>query len=859
MRKLFLLFLPIFFISCDPSKKIVEAPEFTFLDTLEVSAPKPEALKTDVDYTPEKYTGSYTRINDLIHTKLELSFDWEKEAVKGIATLQFRPVFYPTNTLTLDAKGFDIHAIRMKNQAKSLAYEYDDRQLIIQLDKMYTAMDNYEIRIEYTAFPARLPVGGSEAITSDQGLFFINADGSDSEKPQQIWTQGETEYNSRWFPTVDKPNERCTQEIYLTVQDRFKTLSNGLLINSKPASNGMRTDYWKMDLPHAPYLFMLAIGEFAVVEEKWNNIPVSYYVEPAYKNDAKAIFAHTPEMLSFFSEITGYPYPWPKYSQVVVRDYVSGAMENTSAVIYGDFVQKSTKELIDNHNDRIVAHEMFHHWFGDLVTCESWANLTMNEGFANYSEYLWLEHKYGKYEADHALRGDVNGYLDATGMGGMHPLIHFAHEDKEDMFDAHSYNKGGAVLHMLRNEIGDKAFFAGLKKYLEDNKFTAVEVHDLRLAMEAVTGRDLNWFFNQWYLSEGHPEVSITHDYNATTKQYNLTIEQTQDPDRHLAVFQMPLAVDIYIGKRMPIRENILMNQRKQTFSFDVTEAPQLVNVDADKGMLWVKDDKRTPESFVFQYYNGKNYRDKFEALDYIVEKNHPQKEEILAHVLDDGFWVFRRKGLKELDLTGDNASLWSKVADLAKNDPDSRVRAKALARIGESNNKKYGDLLQQVVKTSKTYGDVSAALSSLALVDPAKGELLAATLAQDNNIETVLAVARAYAAIGDEKHLPYFFEKLPLFKGFDVFPFFESFTTQAIAIKQPASMDTLVGKMLNLASDSNTPKWKRFSAARLIAELSGKMAEDGNMEQAKKYRDIFDQVVAQEKDGQLKGIYGRF
>ena len=859
MRQLLILLsIGTFLLGCDPSKRIYEAAEFTQLDTLEITAAAPPALKAEEDYIPPLYNPSYTRINDLLHTKLELSFDWPKEAVKGTAHLRFRPFFYPTNTLELDAKGFDIHAIRMKNRAKSLEYEYDGEKLVIQLDKMYTAMDEYELRIEYTAFPARLPVGGSRAITSDQGLFFINPRGEDPNKPQQIWTQGETEYNSRWFPTIDKPNERCSQEIYLTVQDRFKTLSNGLLVSSVSNGKGMRTDYWKMDQPHAPYLFMLAIGEFAVVEESWNGIPVTYYVEPEYEQDAKTIFAHTPEMLSFFSDLIDYPYPWDKYAQVVVRDYVSGAMENTTAVIFGDFVQAHAKELIDNHNDRIVAHEMFHHWFGDLVTCESWANLTMNEGFANYSEYLWLEHKYGKDEAEHAMRGDQEGYFDATSMGDIHPLIHFAHEDKEDMFDAHSYNKGGAVLHMLRLELGDEAFFAGLKRYLSENKYTAVEVHDLRLAMEDVSGRDLNWFFNQWYLGQGHPEVVIDHIYNEEKKQYNLVIHQQQDPDRNYAVFQLPLYVDIYIGKRMPIRKKIQVNRRKQTFTFDVAEKPLLVNVDAEKGMLWTKKDNRPGSSFVFQYYQAKNYRDKFESIDHVVRMQHPQRDEILEHALNDEFWVFRRKGIKELQIDPENSALWKKIAELAENDPDSRVRARALAKLAESGNTKFAKLLERSIRASRTYPEVSQALGALARLDAARAEHMAAALAKENNIYTVLGVAQAYAAIGDPKHLDYFLDKLPLFDGFDVFPFFEAFTEQASHIKKEETLTALVKQMKSMAANPSTPKWTRFSAARLIAVLADIQMESGKSELGKQYRETFEHIVQEEKDGQLRSIYSR-
>ncbi|MEM8909604.1 MAG: M1 family metallopeptidase, partial [Bacteroidota bacterium] len=463
------------------------------LDTMVVTAPKPNKLKTPQEYSLPPYAPSFTLDNDLLHTILDLRFNWAEELVYGKATLKLQPWFYPTNQVRLDAKDFDFHSITLVGEQEQLKYDYDGSQIIIYLGKTFTRTEQYELLIDYTARPSRMGgQGGSAAITSDQGLFFINPKGEEPDKPTQIWTLGETEWNSRWFPTIDKPNERCTQEMYLTVEDKYQTLSNGLMLSSTKNADGTRTDYYKMDQPHAPYLFMITIGEFAVEKESWEGIPLEYYVEHDYKESAKNIFAHTPEMLTFFSKITGVKFPWPKYSQVVVRDFVSGAMENTTGVTFGDFVQKTNRELIDNHNDGIVAHELFHHWFGDYVTCESWSNLTMNEGFANYSEYLWFEHKYGVDDADRHRQSEMRGYLESTATGGAHPLIHFGVADKEDMFDAHSYNKGGLVLHMLRNYIGDDAFFATLEKYLKDNAYAAVEAHDLRLVTEEVCGQDFN-------------------------------------------------------------------------------------------------------------------------------------------------------------------------------------------------------------------------------------------------------------------------------------------------------------------------------------------------------------------------------
>lgn len=579
------IFVLTFIFGCDKNKRAAQSiPVVAFeqrdLDTLVVSAPKVDfnAPKNEA-YAFIPYSPSYTLRNDLIHTVLDLKFDWEKQHVLGKATLTLKPYFYPTKILSLDAKGFEIHSLTMTDSKQELKYAYDGEVLTVDLGKIYSAEEEYTIKIDYTAMPAETGgQGGSAAITSDQGLFFINHDNSDPNKPMQIWTQGETEWNSRWFPTIDKPNERCTQETYITVEDRFETLSNGLMVSSTENENGTRTDYWKMDQPHAPYLFMVVVGDFAVVKDEWNGMPVDYYVEPAYEEDAKDIFAHTPEMLGFFSKKLGVQYPWKKFSQIIVRDYVSGAMENTTSVIFGEFVQKTKRELIDNDNDGIVAHEMFHHWFGDYVTCESWANLTLNEGFANYAEYLWYEHKYGKDRADSHRQGELEAYVESVSLGGAHPLIYFGYDDKEDMFDRHSYNKGGLVLHMLRHYVGEEAFFAALKKYLTDNAYSSVEAHNLRLAFEAVTGEDLNWFFDQWYFSSGHPKLNINYDYDETAGTINVVILQEQDPATSPLVFKLPFAIDIYTGTNLPTRHEVVMDQRKQVFSFNVSEKPTLVS-----------------------------------------------------------------------------------------------------------------------------------------------------------------------------------------------------------------------------------------------------------------------------------------
>ena len=821
------------------------------LDTLVVSADKPNNLKTPEEYKLPVYRGSYKLENDIIHTALDLKFDWEKEHVLGKATLTIKPWFYAVDKITLDAKDFDIHKINYAGQSTPLKYEYDNQRLTILLGKTIKRGEQYKLEIDYTAKPAELGgQGGSAAITSDQGLFFINPRNEDSEKPQQIWTQGETEWNSRWFPTTDKPNERCTQEMYLTVEDKYVTLSNGLLKSSKKNADGTRTDYWKMDMPHAPYLFMIAVGEFAVVKETWENIPLEYYVEPAYKADAKKIFDHTPEMLSFFSKITGVKYPWQKYSQVVVRDYVSGAMENTTGVIFGDFVQKTERELIDNHNDGIVAHEMFHHWFGDYVTCESWANLTMNEGFANYSEYLWFEHKYGREEADRHLRNEMNGYLGSVGQGGAHPLIHWGYNDKEDMFDAHSYNKGGLVLHMLRNLVGDEAFFAGLEKYLKDNALTAVEAHDLRLAFEEVTGQDLKWFFDQWFFAAGHPQLKVSYDLQPN--QVAVTVEQTQNADEFPAIFILPFSIDLYTADGQSTRHEVVLDRRKQTFNLPTAGPTALVNFDANRMLLAEVEEEQSTEDYIFQYNNAPLYADKYEALSNLAEVETPAAKSIFAKALKDSFWEIRGLAMRSTDQS--DPTILAQIKNIAQSDANSKVRAAALSTLGSTGLKEYQSLLENSARTEQAYPAVAAALGGLAEIDKEAALKMAAPLEKETNAEILNALGEVFSKAGAVDKLSFYedhWNDLDIYATFALFENYYSLLKQA----DDATITTSTAKLNGFATNLDNSPWKRFGAIKALHDLKSNYMDQGMKLKAEPITIMLNRIKERETNEQLKAI----
>lgn len=830
MKKILFLALLISIVSCTP-KPITMIPdaEFQQLDTLVISAPKKESKI--VGYELARYNPSAKRVNDLVHTKLDIRFNWEKEQVIGKATLTLTPIFHPVSSVTLDAKGFEFSKVALAS-GKELKYDYDGQQITITLDALYKRGSDYTLDLEYIATPAA--DGGSAAISSDKGLFFINPRGEDPEKPQQIWTQGETENNSRWFPTIDKPNERTTQELYVTVQDTYETLSNGILVNSTKNADGTRTDYWKMDIPHAPYLFALTVGDFAVVKDKWKGIDVDYYVEPEYEEHARAIFPYTPEMLTYFSDVLDFQFPWQKYSQVVVRDFVSGAMENTTAVIFGEFMQATERELLDVlTNEKIVAHEMMHHWFGDYVTCESWSNLTLNEGFANYSEYLWLEHKYGRDEADAHWLEEFEGYLSQARGQGIHPLIHYSYEDKEDMFDAHSYNKGGMVLHMLRSYLGDEAFFAGLTKYLKDNALTAVEVDELRMAFEDTVGEDLNWFFNQWFLEQGHPNLEFSKYYNPETKNLELTVLQTQDPERMPSVFELPIAVDIYTSEDNKTRETIRMTQREQTFLVPFSGEPAFVDFDPEKVLLAEKEEEKSDSELIFQYYNTSSFANRLESLRGLAESINPDAEGVYQAALLDDFWVMRLIGVNALGVREGTADL---VENLAQNDPHSQVRSIAVSQLGASGDKKYIPALSKAMKDEPSYAVQGAALVALTQLDNEAALAAAKNLENTDNSELLAAVAQIYVASGDPKYLPFFEKGLKGIDGYGAISFFENYGKLAAQGDKEVLVNA-AEKMNAIGGDMTTSPFRRFAAVKTLNDFY-LAAHDGSVN---------------EKDSQLK------
>jgi len=659
-----------FLLSCS-------TPKMVNLDPVTVTENRPESTV---------YRGSYTRKTDLINTRLDLSFDWDSAYVHGKATILAKPYFYPTDQLLLNANGFRINSVSLVNSydKKPLQYSYDGKILSITLDKVYNNEQNYTVFIDYVAMPNKLKIGEDISSSGDRGMYFINIDGKNKDKPKQIWTQGETECNSNWFPTINDTQEKMTQELNITVPNEFVSLSNGTLKFSSMNGDGTRTDSWRQEQAHSTYLTMLAAGNFTITKDKWRDKEVSYYTELAYASTARLVFGNTPQMMEFFSVKLGVDYPWDKYSQIVVRDFVSGAMENTSATVFYEGLNMSEGQLIDQNQDDIISHELFHHWFGDLVTAESWANLPLNESFATYAEYLWDEFKNGRDQADFKGFQDLSVYIGNKSKENV-DVIRFDYADREHMFDEISYQKGGRIIHMLRKTVGDAAFFKALNLYLTRNAYKSAEIHDLRLVFEEVTGTDMNWFFNQWFLASGHPVLDIQNTFDPERKEVSVTIRQNQDLSK-TPLYRIPIAIDIYINGKVE-RKDIVLDKQKQSFIFPVAALPDLVNVDAEKYILAEKSEIKTLQQYVFQYEHAPLFMDRMEAVIMLLQKKDESlSKRILISAFKDKNWVIRNAALLVLESLSneEKISVYGKIKELALKDSNSQVRASAVEILGK-------------------------------------------------------------------------------------------------------------------------------------------------------------------------------
>ena len=639
---------------------------------------------------------------DLQHSKIALKFDVEQKKIIGDVTHTLTTLRDNTNKLAFDSVGLAIQSVTVNKTAAK--FETTATQLIVPLASVAKKGDKFEVEIKYEGKPSK-------------GTYFILPDQDYPQQPKEIWTQGESEDTRYYLPTYDYPNDRLTTETVLTVPAAWLTVANGKLIGVKDAGNGLKTWTWQESLPSSTYLITVVAGEFEEVRDSWRGKPVTYYAPKGRGDRLKINYSRTPQMLELFSKKLGVDYPWEKYAQSMVDDFVAGGMENSSATTNASssLVNPLLAPEYATGQDPLISHELGHQWFGDLVTCKDWGNIWLNEGFATFMETLWSENYFPKEQSEYERWSSVREWFEQANLWAK-PIVRHDFDDSSE-FDGNAYGKGGLVLYMLRHQLGDDAFYRGLKHYLEVNRGKNVVTADLAKAIEEETHTNLDQFFSQWVYGAGAPKFDLSYSYDDTKHQVMLKVKQAQKIEGRVGLFHIPTDVEITTAagaKEYPIT----VSKAEEAFSFPADSAPAMVlfdkgghilksaefhkekkewlyqlknaseiadRADAAQALAKLKEDTEVDAALGDTLRNDKAWGVRVTAADALGERKSPAGAKLLLEGLNSATepWV-RNRIVAALGNFKDSPEIAAKLDSVAKDDKSYRARAAALLALGK-------------------------------------------------------------------------------------------------------------------------------------------------------------------------------
>jgi aminopeptidase N len=636
---------------------------------------------------------------DTLNITLNLRFDWEQEQAIGTATITFSPLNANLRRVEFDAANMTFNSVKLASGAP-LQYEADakNEKLRVTLDRAYQPANVITVVIDYHT-NGKANAGG--LVNSSRGLTFIKPRADDPNRPRQIWSQGEAEQNHYWFPCFDHPNDFATSETIITVEKPLMVISNGRLLETKDNRDNTRTFHWKIEQPHASYLTSIVVGEYTPIEQKYLDVPVISYVYPSEVNEGRVTTARMAEMVKFFSEKTGVKYPYAKYAQTMTRDF-GGGMENISATTQTDQMIHDARFELDADSDGLQSHELAHQWFGDYVTCRTWADIWLNESFATYFQAMWDEHRLGRDDFLYLdVKGNQDAYYAAWRNNIRRPIVTSNYQNPDAVFDTYAYPRGGAVLHMLRMTLGEENWWRSINHYLTKYAHQPVETEQLRIAIEETTGQPMDWFFDQWLYRMGHPVFRVTKNYDAATRNLTLTVRQEQKPDPdsdypQATYFRTPVDIEVATGtdeKSVKVTRVWIEPKEEQTFTFPVEAEPRLVNFDYNDTIIKeLKFDKPTDE-LIYQLSRDEDLMGRMWALGQLTERMKAQttaeteKQQIAQAIstalTNDKSWSMRAEAAAALNGVTSDAARNALIA--AAKDSKARVRARAIASLGAS------------------------------------------------------------------------------------------------------------------------------------------------------------------------------
>jgi len=724
---------------------------------------------------------SRDRKADVRHTRLEIALDFRRRRVSGTATHRFVPILDGLSSIEFDCEELRVRRVRLKGRRAPLRFTHSDGVLSVRFPRPLRAGRAAEVSVEYQGSPRR-------------GLYFCAPDEHRPDRLVQAWTQGQDEDARFWFPCYDYPNEKATTEVIATVPAAMTAISNGRLVRrTVDRRRGTATFHWRQAIPHVSYLVTLVAGEFEAIRQRWREVPMTVWAPPGRAADARRACGKTPRMMEFFSRFTGAPYPYEKYDQVFVQDFIFGGMENTTATTLTDTALLDRRSFLDVSMDGLVAHELAHQWFGDLLTCRDWSHAWLNEGFATYFDALFREHDLGRDEYLFYILSYRDNYLSEDGGHYRRSIVTKTYRDPVEIFDRHLYEKGALVLHMLRGVLGDDLFRRAIRLYVARHREGSVETVDLRRACEEVSGRDLGPFFDQWVFRGGHPDLKASFAWDEKRKTATVTVKQVQGTDDDTpATFRMPISIAFHLGRGRVETLRAELRDREHAFEMRLPSRPRFVNLDPGMGILKTLDFAPPREMLAAQLADDPDLVGRVHAAGCLGKDASPDAVDALARCLgrEREFWgvraaaaaalgkartapardalvralrgrhpKIRRAAVRALgEWQGDAAAAAALHALASKGDPSCVVEAESLAALGKTRSPRAFDLLAEAYEGRPAWNEIlrAGALAGLAALRDARGVAKARDGARPERHNALRAAAvPALAKLADAKDAP--------------------------------------------------------------------------------------------------------
>ncbi|MCP3136192.1 M1 family aminopeptidase [Pyxidicoccus xibeiensis] len=600
------------------------------------------------------------------HVRLELDLDFDQRRLSGLCTTRISAV-RPVSHVTFDAVDLDVSQALV--DGRPVRFSNSGAHVRVELPAPLDTGRACEVTLHYACRPRR-------------GLYFWGPDAGYPDRPRQAWTQGQDIDARAWFPSLDTPAQKATSEVIATFPAEMTALSNGVFVSDR-TDGGRRTQHYRMEQPHAPYLVTLAVGEFEEATDSAGTVPLRYLFPRGRREDALRCVGRTPEMVRVFQEVTGEPFPWSGYAQVFLTEFILGGMENTTATSLTDAVLHDARAQPDYNAEPLISHELAHQWFGDLLTCRDWPHGWLNEGFATWCEVLWKERADNLDEADQHRITQLEGYLSEVRERYARPIVARRFHAPMDVFDRHLYEKGGLVLHELRRRLGDALFFRALRHYVARHRHGAVETVDLARAFEEATGHNLDGFFDQYVFAPGHPELKVEVRYEAEDARLRLKVRQTQRTDAGIPTFRLPLDVVVTVDGA-DVFHRLEVTEAEHSFLLPCPTAPTQVRVDPRRDVLGTVDVDKAVGLWLEELRAAPEPRARTEAATALGKQGGFRAVEALGDALADArlFWGTRAACAKSLGRLRTPEARTRLLAALGTGHP--RVRRAVVAALGE-------------------------------------------------------------------------------------------------------------------------------------------------------------------------------